>query len=80
MSDVADAVVPVAPGKIRLTADVAADDIEILQSLAKTKHISLTEALSLVINSRKQLDDLQSTGKLLVERNGSLSQLVFGKR
>ena len=68
-------------GTIRITADISADLVNALATRAKAQGISLTEALSRAIAREKLLSDQMDTSntKVLVEKNGALTQLSFRK-
>lgn len=68
-------------GTIRITADISADLVNALAARAKAQDISLTEALSRAIAREKLLSDQMDTSntKVLVEKNGALTQLSFRK-
>lgn len=69
---------PDAPSKVRLTADIPAAEVDVLKELASQQGITLTEALRRAIATEGILQDRRKNGsKVLLEKNGQLSELVF---
>lgn len=64
--------------KVRLTADLPAAEANALKELAAQQGVTLTEALRRAIATEGLLQDRRKTGsKVLLEKNGQLSELVF---
>lgn len=67
-----------APTKVRLNADLSPDVANALKKLAAMQDVSLTEALSRAISTEATLaDKRRKGGKVLVEEDGALKELIF---
>jgi hypothetical protein len=64
--------------KFRLTADLPAAEADALKVLAAQQGVTLTEALRRAIATENLLQDRRKSGsKVLLEKDGQLSELVF---
>ena len=64
--------------KVRLTADLPFTEANVLKELAAQQGVSLTEALRRAIATEGMLQGRRQAGsKVLLEKNGQLSELVF---
>lgn len=65
-------------GVVKLTVGLSSDVVNALESIAKTRGITMTEALRQSISTEKFLmDTVNNKGKVLIEgRDKSIKQLV----
>lgn len=64
--------------KVRLTADLPASEVDMLKQLASQQGVSVTEALRRAIATERLLHERRKAGsKVLLEKNGNLSELIF---
>ena len=64
--------------KVRVTADLPFAEVDALRELASQQGVSMTEALRRAIATEGLLQKRRSEGsKVLLEKNGSLSELLF---
>lgn len=64
--------------KVRVTADLPFAEVSVLRELAAQQGVSMTEALRRAIATEGLLQERRKNGsKVLLEKNGALSELVF---
>lgn len=64
--------------KVRLTADLPFAEANALKELAAQQGVTMTEALRRAIATEGLLQDRRNSGsKVLLEKDGNLSELVF---
>ena len=64
--------------KVRLTADLPFAEANALKELAAQQGVTMTEALRRAIATEGLLQDRRKSGsKVLLEKDGNLSELVF---